>query len=114
VIFGKLCQVAAALLVASAAASCSGGKCRTDAQCSASEICAEIGPRGQPHVRRCVATCASEADCLTTLGASCLPIADTASGPVAIETRPRAGIINADHTTRGTIKVCRAASEDIR
>ena len=71
-----------AAALASGLTACPGGKCKTDAQCGSGEICAELVERDRPRARRCLATCASDADCLLT-GKECLPVLDTASGPAS-------------------------------
>lgn len=100
---------ALALLLASCPA---GGPCETDAQCGASAVCVAVrveGPKGSEQ-RRCLRTCAGDTDCLLA-GGRCRALHDRATGPATVETRDRVGAMNANRTTRGTIRVCRGEKE---
>jgi hypothetical protein len=95
------------------AAGCSAGKpCASDADCPTHAVCAVDRAAAQAgEGRRCLATCATDADCLLVggFGAKCRPLQDAALGPATIELRDRiAGHrANVDRTTRGAIRVCR-------
>lgn len=94
------------------AACASGGPCTTDAQCGASAVCVSLRAEGDkgPEQRRCRRTCAGDSDCLLA-GGQCRALSDRATGPATVETRDRVGIMNANRTTRGAIRICRGEKE---
>ena len=87
--------------------------CKTDVDCGGSAICVEVGESPKDRVKRCRATCSSDADCLLSsgFGKECRSLEDRASGPVAMEVRDRYQAPNVVRTTRGAIRVCRGAKE---